>query len=187
MLSGLEYLPGLGKSDHVVLRFGLNCYTTWSVSEIKRLNFHRANFSQLSSMIGDIDWQCLTLLDLEAAYTYFKESLAKVVADCIPTVRGPQSKKNIYMNSHALRLKRRKNQLWHRYLQSQEPLDLARFRTCRNRLRSLTGKLRQEFDSRLVADLKEITHLRHFFKSIVNNFHITVFHSLFRNTYYFPN
>ena len=35
--------------------------------------------------------------------------------------------------------------------------------------------------------LKEITHLRHFFENIVNNFHNTVFHSLFRNTYYFPN
>ena len=35
--------------------------------------------------------------------------------------------------------------------------------------------------------LKEITHLRHFFENIVNNFPNTVFHSLFRNTYYFPN
>ena len=35
--------------------------------------------------------------------------------------------------------------------------------------------------------LKETTHLRHFFKNIVNNFHNTFFHSLFRNTYYFPN
>ena len=35
--------------------------------------------------------------------------------------------------------------------------------------------------------LKEITHLRHFFENIVNNFHNTVFHSLFRNTNYFPN
>ena len=30
--------------------------------------------------------------------------------------------------------------------------------------------------------LKEITHLRHFFENLVNNFHNTVFHSLFRNT-----
>ena len=35
--------------------------------------------------------------------------------------------------------------------------------------------------------LKEITHLRYFFENIVNNFHNTVFHYLFRNTYYFPN
>ena len=35
--------------------------------------------------------------------------------------------------------------------------------------------------------LKEITHLRHFFENIVNNFHNTVFHSLFRNTNYFRN
>ena len=35
--------------------------------------------------------------------------------------------------------------------------------------------------------LKEITHLSHFFENLVNNFHNAVFHSLFRNTYYFPN
>ena len=36
--------------------------------------------------------------------------------------------------------------------------------------------------------LKEITHLRDFFKKkIVNNFHNTVFYSLFRNTNYIPN
>ena len=35
--------------------------------------------------------------------------------------------------------------------------------------------------------LKEIIHLRHIFENIVNNFHNTVFHSLFRNTYYLPN
>ena len=35
--------------------------------------------------------------------------------------------------------------------------------------------------------LKEITHLRHFFENMANNFHNTVFHSLFRNSYYFPN
>ena len=40
---------------------------------------------------------------------------------------------------------------------------------------------------RNLVDLKEITHLRHFFENIVNNFHNTVFHSLFRNTNYFPN
>ena len=37
------------------------------------------------------------------------------------------------------------------------------------------------------AILKETTHLRHFLENIVNNFHNTVFHSLFRNIYYFPN
>ena len=39
---------------------------------------------------------------------------------------------------------------------------------------------------RTVLKLKEVTHLR-FFENIVNNFHNTVFHSLFRNTnYLFP-
>ena len=43
------------------------------------------------------------------------------------------------------------------------------------------------FNPSPLQGLKEITHLRHFFENIANNFHNTVFHSLFRNTYYFPN
>ena len=39
-------------------------------------------------------------------------------------------------------------------MRSQDPIDLARYNRCRNRLRGLTRRLRREFESRLIADLR---------------------------------
>ena len=40
-------------------------------------------------------------------------------------------------------------------MSSQDPVDLARFKVCRSKLRSLTRKLRRHFEAQLVGDLKK--------------------------------
>ena len=155
MMSALEYHPGIGLSDHIVLRFHLSCYTSHVSSYNARLNFHKANFSKLCSIMSTVAWQRLDTLDAEAGNQLFRETLSKAVAECIPTARSSSSRKNIYMTSHALKLKKRKLQLWLRYVHTHDTLDLSRYKTCRNKLRSLTRKLRQRFENQLVGSLKD--------------------------------
>ena len=154
MVSALDYQPGLGKSDHVVLRFRLACYASRVSPSHVRLNFHKADFHQLNAKIEAVDWKDLNHHNIETGYEMFKKHLSKAVKECIPTSRSSRSRKNIYMNSKALKLKNLKLQLWHRYLCSHEPLDLVRFTRCRNKLRGFTRKLRKQFERRLVSDIK---------------------------------
>ena len=147
MLSDLCYLPGIGKSDHLVLRFDMRCYTYRTSDNPERLNFNKANFALMNEMINNVDWQCLSHLDVEEGYTFFRDSLSKVVSACVPFARNSKSRKNIYMNSHALRLKKKKNQLWWNYTHTHDPLDLARYKACRNSLRRLTRELRRSFEA----------------------------------------
>ena len=65
MLSELCYLPGLGKSDHVVLWFLINCYTSCTVSHPVKLNFHKGNFVRLNSMLSVTEWECLASLEVD--------------------------------------------------------------------------------------------------------------------------
>ena len=141
MLTELDYHPAIGKSDHIVLRFKLACYTQKTGSSLERLNFHRANWNKLKGILAKVNWECLTTLDIESAYKFFHNTLCKAVADCIPSSRHSRGRKNIYTNSKALKLKKRKNHLWTKYMCSQDPVDLARFRVQRNKLRALTRKL----------------------------------------------
>ena len=108
MLSGLIYLPGLGKSDHVVLRFNVHCYTSRTSSDQVRLNFNRANFDLLNEKIRNLDWRCLAHLDIEEGFEFFRDTLSRLVAACIPSARCSKSRKNIYMNTEALRMKKKK-------------------------------------------------------------------------------
>ena len=70
MLSGLEYLPSLGRSDHVVLRFQVDLYTVRADPGRRKLNFHRANFAELNRLISDVDWNQLLALGVEEGYLF---------------------------------------------------------------------------------------------------------------------
>ena len=154
MLTNLEYLPSLGKSDHVVLAFQVACYTSQANPEQVKLNFHRADFLAMNQRLAETDWSQLQSVDVEQGYQIFKETLGSIVSNCVPPAKDSRSRKSIYMNAKALRLRRLKNSLWQRYRGSDDPLDAARFRLCRNRLRRLTRQLRRDFETQLVRDVK---------------------------------
>ena len=46
MVRNLVHLSGLGKSDHVILRFSLTCYSTPSVSRANKLNYKRGRYEK---------------------------------------------------------------------------------------------------------------------------------------------
>ena len=154
MLSNLQYLPGLGKSDHVVLRFQLACYTDQVVLGLERPNFHRANFSELDKKLSEVNWNQGLSGSVEEGYRYFKLTIDYLIRAHVPMVRSPLMRKNVYMTSRALQLRKRKNMLWQRCVASGDPLDKARFRLCRNQLRQLTRQLRMDFETQLVSDIK---------------------------------
>ena len=155
MLTNLEYCPGLGKSDHIVMRFEVTCYTCLKQPEKVRLNFRRANWADLNDRLSRANWQSLTTLDVQSGYELFCQILRKAVAESIPLARCDKVRKNMYMTSQALKLKKRKKFLWSKYISTLDVLDLARFKECRNRLRALTRRLRQSFEQSLVSDIKQ--------------------------------
>ena len=154
MLTDLNYSPGLGKSDHLLLSFQLACYTVQAGKKPEQLNFHRANFREMNRLLVETDWSRILMSDIEDGYAFFKETLNIIISSCIPVAKHSSARRNIYMNSNALKLRKLKNQLWQRCTATNDPIDIARFHVCRNRLRKLTRHLRQHFESRLVSELK---------------------------------
>ena len=108
MLSRLEYSPGLGKSDHVLLTFELPCYTTQSVNNLRRLNFNRADFPELNKKVAETDWDTLLSLSVDEGYELFKVTLDRIVTSCIPDAQSRQSRRSIYLTSNALQLRKLK-------------------------------------------------------------------------------
>ena len=74
-MTHLEYLPCLGKSDHVVLKFQLACYTSMVETEHPKWNFNRVDFMELNRRITEADWGQLQSLDVETGHVTFKETV----------------------------------------------------------------------------------------------------------------
>ena len=154
MIERLDYCPGLGKSDHVLIKGQLACYSTSVVASSLKWNLSRADFQKLGKKIGSTDWSSLSVLDVNTGYQQFRETLLTLMGECIPRSKSTHKRKNIYMNRKAFRLKKKKHQLWSAYKSSQDSVDLARFRLCSNKLRGLTRQLRHDFEAQLVSNIK---------------------------------
>ena len=71
MVKNLQYLPGLGRSDHVVLSFTLTCYTDWRSRCYQRLNFNKGDYDLLRSLLAKVDWSLMQGNEVHHAYQFF--------------------------------------------------------------------------------------------------------------------
>ena len=90
----------------------------------------------------------------EQDYEKFVHLLLSKLENHSPLTRPPKSKKNIYMNPEALRLKNRKWRAWRRYRASRSQYDRNIYIRLKNELRSLTRNLRENFEQTFTSAIK---------------------------------
>ena len=104
--------------------FNLACYTEQHTCEVATTNYNRGNYDQLRALLREVDWARMHDMDVHNAYQFFRSSLKEAVDSSVPKTRR-RSRKNLYINSKALKLKRKKNSLWGVYMKSGDPIDFA--------------------------------------------------------------
>lgn len=154
MVKNLEYLPGLGSSDHILLQFRLACYTPPVEPAACRLNLNRGNYKMLNQQISATNWAPCESEDVEGMYQFIKDKLTELSYACIPLAKPRQENKTIYINQEAMRLKKQKRTKWLTYMRTRDVIDYIRFTRVRNKLRTLTRNLRATFERQLVADIR---------------------------------
>ena len=153
MVHNLLHFPGLGDSDHECLRFDLNCYKDeWK--DISQPDYNKARYETIRERLKDIDWASKLRGNFLEAYSYFEAELSGATVGCIPEKIKRKAKKNIYLTTDAIRMKDRKNKLWRRYKKTGLQYDHTRFKQAKNQLRSLTRRLKRNFENEIARDAK---------------------------------
>ena len=153
MVHNLEHFPGLGDSDHECLRFDVNCYKDdWK--ENRMPSYNKAKYETIRERLKDIDWISKLRGTFLEAYSCFESELTSAMAGCIPEKGKGKVKKNIYLTTEAVKMKDRKNKLWRRYKKTGIQYDHTRFKQVKNQLRSLTRRLKRNFENEIARDAK---------------------------------
>ena len=82
MIRNMEYLPGLAKSDHVVLRFIVACYVDMHAPNCPRII--QTNYDCLNDFLRSCNWEEISAMNVEEAYKYtvFKSQITKGMEEC---------------------------------------------------------------------------------------------------------
>ena len=85
MISNLEYLPGLGGSDHQCLDFTLECYAPSRKEEEPKANVNRGDYDRARAKMEEIDWSGdMADLDLALSFKLFADKFEYILKECIP-------------------------------------------------------------------------------------------------------
>ena len=160
MISDLEYLSPLGKSDHCVLQFQFNCYTKLKIDNRTKMCYDRGNYSEFNQEIKNIDWD--TLLnpndDINKNWSKFYEKLKTLEKRYIPSRKIKTSKKRkseFPMDKKTLEKIKKKNALSRKSIQTKDPKIREEYNKVRNQVKSLTNKLKRQHEKNLASSAKK--------------------------------
>ena len=155
MVCDLDYLPPLGESDHVCIQFNVKCAQSTHFPEAEKRNIFKANYAVMIEKLSQYDWDALLNSSFIKDYETFFGILEQLLEDNTPMKISKRARKNLYMTREADRLKNKKLRLWRKYKSTKSAFDKAKYSHCKNSFRSLTRKLRNEFEKKLSKMCKE--------------------------------
>jgi len=134
--------------------------TQYAIIECKQIsggkyNVGAANLDMMNETLQSVDWNStLSSLDVNDAWVCFKviyqDAINKI---CVPVYKTKQ-KKNLWMNSDALQIKKSKNKLWKRYSTAGCTSNLLKYKAVNNKLRQLTRNLRRIYEMNLTINIE---------------------------------
>ena len=154
MISDLDYLPPLGESDHVCMKFRVNCNQHLSEPKQQKLNIFKADIPAIIQKLSIYNWTELLNSTFQEDYATFFGILERIMLEETPLRTPRLVKKNLYMTREANRVKSQKNRLWKKYTATKSTFDSSKYKECKNKLRALTRRLRRDFERSLSANSK---------------------------------
>ncbi|VDI46292.1 Hypothetical predicted protein [Mytilus galloprovincialis] len=144
MISDVEYLSPLGKSDHSVLTFKFNCYIEETNSERIKFYYDKADLDGLRTDLSNIDWyNIMKEKSTNEQWIFFKDKLLELQSKHIPHKKIGQSRKKnkaVGLNQETLKAIRKKHRCWTRYMETKSSEKYREFCKTRNKVKKLTRK-----------------------------------------------
>ena len=157
MINIINYMPGLGKSDHLQLQFTYNCYTEISKTIFTKMNFFKGNYTGLSRELAQIDWlQALDGVDVSASWEILTEQLSNLIETYIPVskVSSGTGTKTPYITQNCHDAIRKKHSKWEKFLHCKTNQNYDIYKDARNKVITEMRRSKYEYEKNLATQIK---------------------------------
>ncbi|MEW8544372.1 MAG: reverse transcriptase domain-containing protein, partial [Candidatus Thiodiazotropha sp.] len=158
MVNTLNYYPGLGKSDHLVLVYNYICFTENEQDcTDKKLNYFKGDYPAISKSLEEIEWATVfSGLDLSQSWLFFAEKLVELSEKHIPVskAREGRNKNNPYVTRSALEAIKKKHTKWLKYKYCKTAENYGNYKKARNIVTTELRRGKYFYEKDLTARIK---------------------------------
>ena len=156
MIDKVEFIPPLGKSDHIMLSFNFMCYAVENVEKPTRFLYHKGDYSKMSELLSNNMWKEHESDNVDNMWAFFKDSIQATVEECIPTSSGKSAiKKKDWLTYDALRAIKEKSKAWKKYSNCRNEVNYQNYTKQRNKATLKCRSAKQNFERKLCENVKE--------------------------------
>ena len=162
MISIIEHLAPLGKSDHSILKFEMNCGVGKKPPKIVS-QINKGNYDKMRDIFKSTDWEneLRNNADVNELWEKFSEIYYSVEKECVPTktvyVDGKKSKRlSMPLDKKSLRKIKKKNKLWSSVRSKLASTEKElQYNKLRNQVRKLTRKAKKLTEKNIAKNAKK--------------------------------
>ena len=166
MISDLNYLSPLGKSDHVVISFSYKFSGSTIEKPQNKPNYNKANYKKMEEDLGTIDWDSeLKNKTTQEMWDYFENKLNNTLATNVPSTKPKPHKKTkpLWINkeaAEAIKAKDKSFQMHRKY----KHYSYKRYASVRNECNRKIKNAKIDFEKKLTTEIK--TNSKAFWKYV---------------------
>jgi len=92
MVQPIEYLPGLGISEHACMLFNLHIYTPITGQAQTKFRYHMGKYNNMNDHLNKVDWSLMDNMSLQESWLFFYTTYEKAMDQFIPKSVGSPEK-----------------------------------------------------------------------------------------------
>ena len=159
MINTIEYMSPLGKSDHSILKFDYNCYTSHGSNQKPRYRYDKGDYTMIKDYLTR-DWELEfneVQQDCEQQWNILLKHIEFAKELYIPTRSGPpkwRTKGVTPLDMKCIEQIKRKRRCWQRYIETREDSKWREYCKARNKVKKMTRQVRRNIERDIAKQAK---------------------------------
>ncbi|XP_069134268.1 uncharacterized protein [Argopecten irradians] len=164
IVNDVNYLPSIGRSDHILLSFKLSVSHSDNHTKQERRNYHKGHYDAIREELTSVNW--LNIIQVEdmsttQAWNVLVETITKLIEDKIPVNKTSPVRKRWkpHLDNEAKQSIRQKRRKWVRYLHCKTESNFKVYQRARNTATRQIRRSHYHYEKKLVQDIKDNSKL----------------------------
>ena len=155
MIQEITYNPGLGKSDHLLLRFEYLCKVEHKNSQTVKFNYDKGDYQVINQKISNAAWPNLADVGVQMSWNFITECLSNLRELYIPKiVKAPEHKKSYIDRETAAAIKEKRTK-WIKYKYSPTLNNYNKYKSARNNVTKCLRKSKYKQEQHIADNVKD--------------------------------